>query len=475
MNFNFMVKMFLVGLFTFVAACSDVDDEANLVNLHAVASQDVISINFPEATETTVSISSEVKFTLQGLKSNGIDTVTIEQDVEWSLSAGAVSTINQLGLFTAAETSEDIILTATFGFLSESIDIKVSSAKFDQVVKLDEDDSGFSINMCQSQSLVPVGLYVDENGDEEIRPVDSTIINTIDWIVTNEEDGSVSQRAYIETATDNQIFIHTFASGNIIVQAKAVSLLTGEEVTSVDFNQTIENGLNSIKLCDSSDIDLSNCAVTDPEVEKDQFISLIAVADYQAADGSNYFENISRNSKWGISDSLNASSVFSSDRQQLDITGEVEDSSITVSVACGNIEQAVDDILPGVILETLVSCGANVECQQASQQIEITNLSVLSFDVTANDIDLTDDVSISLSSRPAEITLFVTANFSNGDSDIITDDNLLDYTIIPIDGQSDVIETITDSPGVFTVLAAGTAKIKLFFRGETFYVVIEIP
>jgi len=468
-----MANILLAALFIFIAACSDAENETHLVELHTVASEDVISISFPEETETVVSISSEVEYRLQGLKSNGVDTVTVDGDVEWSLSAGAVSSINQQGLFTAADTSETLTLTAKFGFLSESIDIRVSSAKFDQVVKLDEDDAGFSINMCQYQTIKPVGRYEDEDGNEEIRLVDSKVIHQIEWLITNEEDGSDSQRAIIETTSQDEVFLHSLASGNIVINAKALSHLTGLEVTSTDFDQMIDHGLNSIKLCDSTDTDLGNCVVDESEIEKDQVISLIAVGNYQAADGSTYNENISRNSKWGIADSINVSSVFSDDRQQLDITGDVEDFDITVSLACGGIEQTIDDISQGLLLDTLVSCDINSDCELASQEIHVSLLSVLSFDVRANNVAVTDNTVLNLASRPNTITLDVTANFSNDSSENITDDSDLDYFIIPTAVPEVIEETV--STEVFTVLNTGTAKIRLEYRGETFIVVIDIP
>ncbi len=472
MTSKIIPNILLAASFIFIAACSDAENETHLVDLHTVASQDVISISFPDETETVVSISSEVEFTLQGLKSNGIDTVTVDDDIEWSLSTGAVSSINQQGLLTAAATSETFTITAKFGFLSESIDIRVSSAKFDQVVKLDEDDAGFSINMCQSQGITPIGRYVDENGDEEIRPVDSTVIHEIEWLITNEEDGSDSIRADIETISADEVFLHSLAAGNVVINAKAISHFTGLDVTSVDFNQTIDSGLNSIKLCDSTDTDLVNCIVDDPEVEKDQVISLIAVGNYQATDGSTYDENISRNSKWGIGGSINASSVFSDDRQQLDITGDVEDSNIIVELACGDIEQTVGDISQGVLLDTLISCDISSDCEETSKSIHIAELSVSSFTVRANGILLADDTLLVLDTRPDEIILNVTANFSNDSSDNITDDSDLDYFTFLT--SFDVIEE-TVLPGVYTVLNAGIAKIELDYRGETFIVLIDIP
>jgi len=473
MTFKYFHLVFFSSLLIFMMACSDTDNETELVELHTTANQDIMQINFPSDTnETILSINSQFDFTLQGLKTNGVDQVTISRDVKWSLSEGAISSIDQSGHFSAGDSTEMITVYAKFGYLTESIDIRVSSAKFDQVIQLDE--QGFDIDMCQSHTIKPVARYIDDNGIEEIRLVDSNTINSIEWIIHNEEDNSLSQRAYIETI-NNQATINTLASGNITILAKARSLFSDSEVNSENFNHTIGNQLNSIKLCPVTDEDFSNCELVDPSIEKDDVLPIIAVGNYQANDGSTYNENITKNSKWGLSNALNASVAFSSDWDQLDITGATEGSTVLISAACGEVEQTIDDIelSEGVILENSPSCNVNADCLLSSALITIDLLSVSSFDVEANEIILIDDESVNLDTRPDEITFQVTANFSNNTDDDITQDNGLDYTII--DGQDDVIEIKEDSPGVFTVLGAGTTKIQLLFRQKKFIAIINIP
>ena len=466
---GFIICSLLISLFS----CSDAENETNLINLHTAASQDIISIQFPaDSTETILSINSEFDFSLQGLKSNGVDLITLTDNIRWSLSDGALSTIDQQGRFSASATAELITLSAQFGHLIESIEIKVSAAKFDQVVQLDK--QAFNINRCQSKIIKPVARYVDENGNDEIRAVDSTIINTIEWIIREQADNSPSKRAHIETI-ESQARLRTLAASDIIIQAKAMSVFSGTVVTSIDFNQSIGNALNSIKLCESSATDLNSCVVNSANLEQDKSLALIAVANYQASDGSNFNENISNNSKWGIDNPTNASIALSGDRQSLIVTGKTENTNALISTACGDIAQSIDgiDISGGVVLSSSVSCSNSIDCLAASATISIDLLSVTSFDVSANDIDLIDSETLTLNARPDEITLIVKANFSNSSSLIITDDSGLVYSITA--GDAVVIEDKADSPGVFTVLGNGTAKIKLDYRGETFIVSLAIP
>jgi hypothetical protein len=317
---------------------------------------------------------------------------------------------------------------------------------------------------------------VDDQGNEEIRSVDSQIIGTVTWDVRNAEDDSASQRAFVETS-GTQVSLHALAAGDLLIRATAPSVYQGVDVTSSDFTQTISNSLNSIKLCEGDETDLDSCSVSSPSVEQDQTIELIAVGNYQPSGGSAFNENISRRVKWGTSNSSVASLVLAADYAGLEVSGTVEDTSTTLSAGCGAIEQSLTgvDVSEGVILSSTVSCGSNVDCVQTSATVNIDLLSVDSFTVTVNDTEVSDGTSLVLESQPEELELAVTANFTNDDSRVITDDSELTYAILSNSGQVDVIEEKSGSTGVYTVVAAGTANILLVYRGETFSVVVEIP
>jgi len=473
MHFKSIFILLKISIFVLLSACGDADKEANLVNLHTAASQDIVSINFPaDTTESILSINSEFDFILQGVKSNNTDTVNIINDVVWSLSENALSTIDQKGHLVASSTAELITLTAQFGHLTESLELKISDAKFDEVIELNKDS--FNIDMCLSKDIKPVARYIDRDGFDEIRPVDSNIINTITWLIRNQEDNSSSKRAYVNTVA-NQASLQTLEAGNIIIQASALSVYTGIMKTSADFNQSVGNAINSIKVCNSSDTDLNTCNVSSAHIEKDKSISVISVANYQAPDGTNFNKNISQNSKWGLDNTVNAGIDLSNDLQSLIVTGKTESTSAILSVACGEITQSISgiDITKGVTLNSTVSCGTNINCLDKSSNITIDKLSVSSFSVRANDIDLVDNTSETFSTRPDEISLQVTANYSNSTSAVITLDDELIYNITLGDGT--VIEDKLDSKGVYNVLGSGSARIVLDYRTEEFTVLLDIP
>lgn len=473
MLFKNIFNLHIISILILLSACGDADKEANLVNLHTAASQDIVSINFSEdTTESILSINSEFDFVLQGVKSNNIDTVNITSNVNWSLSENALSSIDQKGHLVASSTAELITLTAQFGHLTETLELKISDAKFDEIIELNKDS--FSIDMCLSKDIKPIARYIDKDGFDEIRPVDSNTIKTITWLIRNQEDNSTSQRAYINTIA-NQASLQTLATGNIIIQANALSVYTGTVKTSSDFNQSVGNALNSIKVCNSSDTDLNSCNVTNAHIEKDKSISVISVGNYQASDGSNFNKNITQNSKWGIDNPTNASISFINDLQSLTITGKTESTSTILSVACGDITQSISgiDITKGVTLNSSVSCDANINCLDTSSNITIDKLSVSSFTVRANDIDLIDNTSQTFNTRPDEISLRVIANYTNSTSAVITIDDELIYNITLGDGT--VIEDKPNSKGVYNVLGRGTAKIVLDYRTEEFTVLLEIP
>ncbi len=466
-----MLKALFICLGVFLFSCSDKENEDRLVDLHTVANQDVIAIGFPAEMETTVSINSFVQIEILGLKSNGVDEAVITSDVEWSLSSGALSSIDRSGILTTADNAESITVIARFGYLTESIDIWVSAAVFDQVVALHSDT--LIIDMCQSQVLAPVGRYEDDEGGEEIRTVDSTNLALLTWDIFDQEDDELSKRAYI-AKVNNQLMLHSLSAGEVNVRATHKET----DVVSADLAQTIGSALASIKLCSADSTDLSSCdASSGFSVEQDEVLSLISVGNYLLTDGSDAYQNITRNSQWGLDSDLGdeSATVFSTDRQQLEFTSNTDDSTADISVACGLIDQSIEDedISEGVNLEIPVSCDLNDNCLIDTADITVNPLTVLSFDVTANGVNLTHTETTLFDSRPEEITLNVKANYSNVTTVDVTDEDI--YTIIdPVDGL-DVIEEKEGTSGVFTVLNAGIAKIEINLLGKSFLAVIEVP
>lgn len=478
MNFKSIYNFFICSLLTIftamLMACSDAEKEKELVDLFTTASKDLIAINFPSATtEDLISINTFFDYEIEGTTSNGVDVIPVDGNISWSLSDGAISAIDQSGRLNSGNVAENITITAKFGVLIATQDVRISAAKFDQVIQLNT--TPVTINMCQKQLIQPIGSYLNDDGTEEIRPVDNTVINTITWLIRNQEDDTPSQRAFIKT--ENSLTeLQAFDTGDVIIQARAKSLSSGNIVTSTDFNQTLDNNLNRIKLCLSDETDLATCVFSNADLVEDATTSLMAVANYQAGNGSTFDKNISALSKWGIDNSSNASIVFSADRQQLDITGNTANSTATISVACGEIEQTVLDseIENGVVLGTAVTCDSNnINCLRTSASINIINQTALtSLTVTTtNGVSLIDDTPLVLNIQPVTIPLNVTANFSDGSSQDITADTNINYDNL----TATIIADIINTPGTYTVLSDGNAEIVITFQTETFTAKITIP
>ncbi len=476
MSFRSFYGCFLCGLLFLLTACSNADNEKELVDLFTTASQDLIAINFSATTQNLISIDTFVDYKIEGLKSNSIDVVPVNDNIRWSLSDGAVSVIDKNGRLSSGSVAEVLTITARVGILTATQEVTVSAAKFDRVVKLN--DAPVIINMCQSQQIQPIASYLNDDGTEEIRLVDNTIINTITWLIRNQEDTSPSpapsQRAFIKTE-NSQAELQALQTGNVIIQAQAKSLSSGNIIASADFNQTLDHNLNSLKLCLSSDTDLVSCVLSNINLVEKSTVSVMAVGNFQAADGSNFNQNISALSKWGIDNNSNASIAFSADRQRLDVTGNTPGTTATISVACGDIEQTVLDseIEKGVVLGTAVTCASgNVNCLRSTASINIIGQTVLSsLTVTANGSVLVDNTALLLAIQPVTITMTVTANFSDGSSQDVTADATITYN----NRTSTIIADIFNTPGAYTVLSNGDAEIQIVFQNLTFIAKITIP
>ena len=471
MSFKSFYRYLSVIMLLMLAACSDSEDETKLVGLFASANLDLISIEFPvDNNEDIISINTFFDFTVEGLKSNGVDKVNVNDAALWSLSAGAISTIDQKGRLTTGGVAEQITLTAQVGHLVETLDIRVSAAKFDQVIQLNS--TAVDINLCQAQVIKPVGKYINEDRTEETRPVDNNVINSIEWIITKQEDGTPTQRAFIKTE-NNVVKLQALETGGIIINARAVSLDSGNLVTSIDFNQTLDHNLNSLKFCLKSETDLSTCTLGSTGLILNNVVSIMAVANYQASNGSNFNENVSAYAKWGIDNTSNASIDFSTDRQQIDITGNLANTSVNISAACGNIEQTVLDgqIASGVVLSESVSCASgNLNCLLSVANMAISAETLVSLSVSANETNLVDNQALALATKPLRVTLLVTANFSNSSSRDVTEDVAVTY----INRTTSVISERA-TPGDYNVLTSGDADVQITYQGETFTALITIP
>lgn len=472
MCFRTTYALFICSILMLMAACSDSDREKKLVDLFTAANKDLIAINFPAGTtQDIVSIDTFADYEIEGLKSNGVDIVPVTSDVSWSLSSGAVSTIDGAGRLTTGSVAENITVNAKLGHLVTSHDVFVSAAKFDQVVKLSE--TSVSVNLCQAVQIKPIGSYLNDDGSEEIRPVDNTVINTITWLIRNQEDDASSQRALIKT--ENSVAsLQAFETGNVIIQARAKSLSSGNIVTSADFAQTLSHNLNSFKLCLQSETDLSACTLTNATVVKDGVVSIMAVGNYQAADGSNYNQNISAYSKWGVDNSSLASIALAEQRQWLDVTGKTVGTLANVSAACGKIEEPFSDsdLVSGVVLDVPVTCAVGaINCLRSTAAINISDVTVDSLEVTANGAALVDDVAYVFSSRPTTIVLLLTANYSDGTSEDVT----TDVSVVYNNRSPLVIREISGSPGEYNILLPGDADVQILFQGQVFIVRMTIP
>ena len=472
MNFKIIKLLFIALMLPILFSCSDPENETPLVNQIRVASQDIIAINFPADTETILSVDSEYSFKLEGLKSNGLDKVNINQNIIWSLSTGANSTINQDGKLSAAGTAENITVTAQFGYLTTSIDIRISAAKFDQVIALHEAD--ISIEMCQTQNIIPIGRYIDASGNEEIRPVDSTIINSIEWNALDSQSNP-SQSAFIKTL-NTQTSLTALAAGDIKITATALSLFSGNETTSEAFDLSIGNHLSLLKICNASASDLSTCSLNTIDIEQNNSLAIMAVGRYLNTDGSNQDINITAATKWGLTDSSVLSLQLSSDQQQLNITGNIADNSTSLSFACGDIEQNIQslDVSQGIVLDEAISCApGDLNCLQGTAIINVNALQISSLEVKVNGTAISHNQLFSLSSRPADITLQVNGNFADNSSRDLSNDGDLTYQLIAT--QPAVVEAVSGSPGVYRVLTAGTAEIQIQYQSSVFIALIRIP
>ncbi len=91
--------------------------------------------------------------------------------------------------------------------------------------------------------------------------------------------------------------------------------------------------------------------------------------------------------------------------------------------------------------------------------------------MTADGVELVDDIELELTTRPSTITFNVTANYSDNTSLDVT----MDANIIYINRSAPVVVAIAGSPGEYSVLTAGVADIQILFQSQVFIAKVKIP
>lgn len=466
-----LAKLTLAGLLAGLISCGDAEDEQRLLDLFTVAGLDLVEIRFPAgSTENIISIDSFFDYTVEGVQSNMVDTIDVTSEVEWTISAGALSSIDQTGRLSTGSSAEIVTITATVGNLSASQMVTVSEALFDKVVQLNA--TAVDSAMCQRTTIVPVGRYVNTDLTEEIRRVDNADIGSIEWQIANKEDMSASQRARVET-TGTLTELIGYEAGTVLIVARAVSRFSMTTEVSDEFEQDIDNTLDSISACFGDADSIGVCGLASVDVPIDAPTSIIAVGTFQLSGGGTEERNITALAKWGI-DNTNTTIALSADGSQLELTGVTQDASSSITLACGEIEQSFTDLelAAGVVLDEAVSCdAANTDCFASTVDINVIEPDLDSLNVQVNNESLTDDVTQTFTSRPVSLEFDVTAIFNRTDNVVVTDDAGLVYT----NNTPTLISEVAGTPGLYTVNSAGDVELVLSYQSVSFTVRLTIP
>ena len=194
-----LLSVWLVG-------CSS-DDADELIDLLTVASGDVSSINITGGSEI-ISVAATTAFTLAAITGDGTASATdLTNSATWTSSDNAIATVSNTGVVTGLADGT-VAISATFGNLSDSTSVQVSSAALTSIEII---APSTSINECGSLQLAASGIFAGEEGTRDIT-------NDVIWTVV--EDNAVA-------VTDVPGLITSNNSGLINVQAS----LDGETAT----------------------------------------------------------------------------------------------------------------------------------------------------------------------------------------------------------------------------------------------------
>jgi hypothetical protein len=354
-----------------LSGCDSDEDARELRNRVTVATQNYSQV---EIRSRNTVLEAGRLYTLQLLAGN--DEVTDDQtgNADWSVSDPNVLSVDPSSGLISALADGTATISSSFGSLSDSIELRVSSAPLEGIML----EPPATLDECNSVQLVASGLFPAD--DDSVRD----ITDTVTWAVGDASVGAFSGAA-----------AGLFFSSN----AGAAFITAGRDGISDEASITIEDTLDSITL-----------TPVDPVVTTSTGTQFTATASYRDSD---VIRDVSDNSTWSVSNT----SVAQVDNALPDkgLLNASVNSNVELTVRCGGEEDTVDITIGNPSIAT--SIGFN---RDSPWDFEFTNQAPIQLQAiatlqTGETVFITDDVDWDIISRT---TNAITVNNSSNKGEV---------------------------------------------------------
>lgn len=372
-----LLALMLVAL---LSACGGEDSADQFIEAVEEGQENLVSLSV-SAEETVLDVSSQRQLTATATNASGT-TSDFTSRVNWSSSDAAVASVTGSGMVNALAAGTATI-TASFGSLSDTLDVTVSDA---DLVTIDVTSAEVSVNECQNIQLAATGNYDD--GTQR------NLTELVTWSAANSSLGE-----FIST-TGSEGLLRTFDSGSLTTSASYDGQTGSADVTINDSILTMA---------------LSPTAFSLENGTSQNFIATASYSNGTTAD-------VSDNAQWSVVDSGSGTGIGSVDNTYPDkgtfTASAVGD--ILLQVECGQVSTNTS------VTVTVVKEVDYIEIENGNSGIIIEDndqegtrqLTATAVYTDGSEVDITDDDDIVWSVDSGDSSVISISNASGDEGEV---------------------------------------------------------
>ena len=209
-KFTKLIGVLLLG--AGLVGCDSNGDTQQLSNLIAVASEGFESIQITGASDV-ISTGEVQSLTASAVNDGG--TIVVIEGAVWSSSDNSIATVSSSGLVTGGSVDGEVVVTASFGNLTTSKAIRISSAPLSAINILFNTVSAATVevNECSAAQFEAFGIFLGEEDEPRditdsvswtVNPVNALFDPVINGLLRTQAGGTLTASATFEQITGTQ-------------------------------------------------------------------------------------------------------------------------------------------------------------------------------------------------------------------------------------------------------------------------------
>ena len=200
------LRIFITGLIVLsIVACDSDGDALLLSNLVEVADGDFTSVEITGDTSTVIEVGGVTNLSLTAFSESNPLGTTVDTAI-WSSSDSGIATVASDGTVTGGSTDGEVDITASFGNLTATRSVRISSAA---LVSVEINEQSAAINECGAMQFTASGIFEGEEDEPRV------LTNLVDWTVSPGTATFVDEEAGLLRVTAGDVLQVTATSVDI--------------------------------------------------------------------------------------------------------------------------------------------------------------------------------------------------------------------------------------------------------------------